>query len=89
MPGSDLLRQLQGCALTTAEIHYYMPDYPSLLQLFIWQEYDEAPDFPALRLFLDYWRRDIDAVLHGVRIAHQRLVQPAEWRAVDLVIRVP
>lgn len=62
MAGSDLLKQLQGSALTTAEIHYLLPDYPSLLQLFIWQDYDEAPDFPALHLFLGHWHREIEGI---------------------------
>lgn len=77
------LRQLQGYGLSTVEIHYYLPDHPSLLQQFIWQEYDLAPKFPVLRKFLDFWRRDIEAVLHSVRVAHSQLIRPTEWRAVD------
>lgn len=77
------LKQLQGYGLSTVEIHYYMPDHPSLLQQFIWQEYDVAPKFPVLRNFLDFWRRDIEAVLHSVRVAHSHLIRPSEWRAVD------
>jgi len=80
---SDLGRQLQGYALTTVEIHYYLPDHPSLLQLFLWQHYDLAPKFPALHGFLDHWRREIEAPIHSVRVAHQHLIGPAEWRAVD------
>lgn len=34
--------QMDGYGLTTAEIHYHMPDHPSLLQLYVWQEYDLA-----------------------------------------------
>ncbi|ALC12363.1 usg protein [Sphingopyxis sp. 113P3] len=80
--------QLQGYGLTTAEIHYYRPDAPSLLQLFVWQEYDVAPDFPELRRFLDHWRREIEAALHSIRVAHRNLIGPAEWRAVDGVISI-
>jgi uncharacterized protein Usg len=87
---SDLgfMAQLQGYGLTTAEVHYYRPDAPSLLQLFIWQEYDLEPDFPRLFDFLDHWRRELDAALHSVQIAHGRLIRPAEWRAIDGVISV-
>jgi uncharacterized protein Usg len=81
--------QLEGYGLTTAEIHYYRPDAPSLLQLFIWQEYDLAPDFPTLFDFLDHWRREIGAALHSVRIAHDRLIGFTEWRAVDSIIPLP
>jgi uncharacterized protein Usg len=37
--------QMEGYGLTTAEIHYHLPDYPRLLQLYVWQEYDLAPEF--------------------------------------------
>lgn len=80
--------QMEGYGLTTAEIHYRLPDHPSLLQLFVWQEYDLAPDFPVLFDFLDHWRREIEAALHSVRIAHERLIRPTEWRAVDGVIPI-
>jgi len=88
MSDPALARQLQGYGLTTAEIHYYRPDHPSLLQLFVWQEYDLAPDFPVLFDFLDHWRREVEAALHSVRIAHERLIRPAEWRAADDVLSI-
>ena len=83
MPDRAFLKQLDGYGLTTAEIHYYRPDAPSLLQLFIWQDYDLAPDFPVLFDFLDFWRREIEGAVHSVQIAHKQLLGPAEWRAVD------
>jgi uncharacterized protein Usg len=88
MSDRDFTLQLQGYGLTTAEIHYYMPDHPSLLQMFLWQHYDLAPQFPVLHQFLDHWRREIEAALHSVRVAHAHLISPAEWRAVDGVISV-
>jgi uncharacterized protein Usg len=84
----DFLAQLEGYGLATAEISYYMPDHPSLIQLFIWQEYDLAPRFPVLAGFLDHWRLEIEAAVHSVRVAHQRLIRPAEWRAVDGIITI-
>jgi uncharacterized protein Usg len=57
MSQATLLRQLEGFSLTTAEILYRLPDYPRLLQTYIWQEYDIAPNFPKLVDFLDYWAR--------------------------------
>lgn len=88
MSGAGFIAQPQGYGLTTAEIHYFRPDAPSLLQLFVWQEYDLAPDFPMLVDFLDHWRREIVAALHSVRIAHDDLIRPAEWRTVDGVISI-
>jgi hypothetical protein len=45
---TSLLRQLEGFALTTAEILYRLPDYPRLLQGYMWQDYDLALNFPKL-----------------------------------------
>jgi uncharacterized protein Usg len=84
----DFIRQLDGYGLTTAEIHYRMPDRPSLLQLYIWQDYDLAPDFPTLQGFLDFWKRELDGGLHSVRVAHQRLIRPSEFRAVQGIITI-
>ncbi|MCW6530299.1 usg protein [Sphingomonas sp. MMSM20] len=86
MTDRAFVAQLEGYGVTTAEIHYYRPDAPSLLQLFVWQEYDLAPDFPVLFDFLDHWQREIKAALHSVRIAHDKLIGPREWRAVDGII---
>ena len=43
---TDALPGLREYRLTTAEIIYRMPDHPDLLQSFIWQKLDLAPDFP-------------------------------------------
>lgn len=86
MVSRAFLLQVEGYGLTTAEIHYRLPDHPSLLQLYIWQEYDVAPSFPILRRFLRYWQDELEGALHSVRVAHQRLITPAEWKAVDGII---
>jgi hypothetical protein len=41
-----------------------------------------------LQRFLDYWRRELEGALHSVRVAHNRLIKPTEWRAVDGIIHV-
>jgi len=79
---------MAGQGLVTAEIAYFLPDHPRLIQLFIWQLHDVAPAFPHLARFLDHWRTDIEASIHSIRIAHNGLIRPAEWRAVDGVISV-
>ena len=79
----DFRRQLDGYSLATAEITYHMPDARSLLQTFVWQQYDLAPKFPELRKFLDFWTRELDGPLHSVRVAHSALIKPAEIRLVD------
>ena len=86
MVTTDFRRQLAGYGLTTATILYRLPDHPALLQSFIWQEYDLAPRFPNLRDFLDFWRREIEGKLHSVRVAHSKLLKPAEIRTVNGVL---
>jgi uncharacterized protein Usg len=85
---ADFARQIEGYGLSTVQIHYWLPDHPSLLQQFVLQQYDIAPRFPELDKFLDDWRREIDAVLHSVQVVHNHLIAPAEWRAVDGVITI-
>jgi len=80
--------QLKGYGLTTAHILYRMPDFRSVLQTFVWQDYDIAPDFPVMMKFLDFWRDTLDGPIHSVRYAHRRLIGPGEWRAVDGEFRV-
>jgi uncharacterized protein Usg len=87
MVSADFVKQVEGYGLTTAEILYRMPDHPKLLQTFIWQYYDLAPDFPVLIRFLDFWRDQIEGMLHSVTVVHARLIRPAEFRAVDGIIR--
>ncbi|KAF0132483.1 MAG: Usg family protein, partial [Methylocystaceae bacterium] len=53
MASSGFRLQLQGYGLTTANILYRLPDYPKIIQSYIWQEYDLHPEFPELRKFLD------------------------------------
>ncbi|MFC5068737.1 usg protein [Flaviflagellibacter deserti] len=88
MVSSDFVKQWQGYGLTTAEILYRLPDHPSLLQSYFWQEYDLAPNFPVLVRFLDFWRDRLEGGLHSVRVAHCGLIKPAEYRAVDGIIRL-
>ena len=76
----DLVRQLRGERLTTTQVLYYMPDSPSLLQEFVWQTLDLAPEFPRVHRFLDFWRREIEAVIHSVTVASAGLVAPARLR---------
>ncbi|WP_411816399.1 usg protein [Hyphococcus sp. DH-69] len=75
-------KQLAGYRLATAEIFYHMPDHPELLQTYIWQDYDIAPQFPVLKKFLDFWTRELEGPLHSVRLASQKLITASELRSV-------
>ena len=90
MTDTAFLRQLEGFALTTAEIIYRLPDHQMLLQSYIWQDYDLAPRFPKLIEFLN----SDDPV---VRLASIRTLEvltgqtlgydyaAPEWRRQDMI----
>ena len=83
MISKDFRRQLEGYGLTTAHILYRLPDHPSLLQTYVWQDYDLHPKFPPLRRFLNFWLETLEGPLHSVTVAHARLIKPTEIRAVN------
>jgi uncharacterized protein Usg len=66
--------------LTTAEILYRLPDFPGLLQVFLWQTLDTAPDFPVLRKFLAFWQDNLDGPIHSVRVAHVGILDRHDLR---------
>lgn len=81
----DLELMVKDYRLTTAEILYHLPDHPSLLQTYVWQNLDIAPKFPILAKFLNFWETSLDARLHSVKIASAKLVKPNQVRHVDHV----
>ena len=80
MTPSETELMLKGYGLTTAEIFYRMPDYQNVLNSYIWQEYDIAPDHPRLFEFVDFWRKELDGPLHSVRFTHRKMIGPGEWQ---------
>jgi uncharacterized protein Usg len=88
MASRDICRMIEGYGLTTANIFYRLPDYPAIVQSYVWQEYDLHPDFPELHKFLDFWSRSLDGKLHSVLVAHARLIRPAEISMVDAEFRL-
>ena len=73
---------LKGYGLTTAEFFYRMPDYQNVLNSYIWQEYDIAPDHPRLFKFIEFWQDEIEGPLHSIRFTHRKMISPGEWRNV-------
>ncbi len=74
--------------LTTAEIVYRMPDHPELLQTYLWQDLDIAPDYPVLAKFLVFWQRELDGKLYSVRIASAPLAKPPRLRAAGAYMQL-
>ena len=85
---SDLELQRRDYRLTTAEIIYHMPDHPDLLQSFIWQKLDLAPEYPELRRFLDFWKDNIEGRLHSVKVGQATVLGPPRFRRVGTSLRL-
>ncbi len=66
--------------LTTAKILYHLPDYEKLIQEFIWQDYDLAPQYPSLTKFLSFWEKEIEGRLHSVYVAEKAFITPGNFR---------
>jgi uncharacterized protein Usg len=82
MSMSETEMMLKGYGLTTAEFFYHMPDHLHVLNSFIWQEYDLAPDHPRLFGFIAFWQEEIEGPLHSARFTHRKMISSGEWRNV-------
>lgn len=79
---------LEQYRLTTAEIVYRLPDHPSLLQTYVWQDMDVNPDFPILRRFLHFWERELEGRLYAVKVASCEIIKPSEFQFSKGIITV-
>ncbi|MBK5912243.1 hypothetical protein CCR85_12160 [Rhodothalassium salexigens] len=71
---------LAGYQLATAEILYRLPDHPSFLQTFVWQDFDLVPRYPVLKRFLAFWEDNLDGALHSVRVTSAKVLTTGDWR---------
>ena len=69
------------------QVIYYMPAHPTLLQEFTWGYEDRIPELMRTHQFLNYWKRNIDAVISEVMlsIANERR---RTWRSVDEILNL-
>ncbi|MEN8657336.1 aspartate-semialdehyde dehydrogenase [Marivita sp.] len=79
---SETELMLRGYGLTTAQLYYRMPDFQNVLNTFVWQEYDLAPDHPKLFEFIEFWQDTIEGPLHSVQYTHRKLLSSGEWQQV-------
>lgn len=79
---TDMERMLAGYGLTTAQMFYKMPDFQSVLNVFVWQDYDLAPDHPRLFDFIEFWKNEIEGPLHSVSFSHRKMIAPGEWQNI-------
>jgi uncharacterized protein Usg len=80
------LDQMAGSGLSGVQFHDDRPDHRSLLEQFVIQQCDVAPQFSGLDRFIAFWGREIGAVLHAVRVVRKHLFGAREWRQVDAIV---
>lgn len=70
--------------LVSVSVIYFMPDHRSILNEFHWQTMDIRPEYPRVQKFIDYWKREIEAVIHEVRISDSH----TGWRNAAGIFRL-
>lgn len=72
--------------IATAEVLFFLPDHPHILQTFLWQTEDLFPEFPRICKFTEYWLEHIPARIHTVTVTHSLLIKKKELKVVrDMV----
>ena len=59
---------IEKWTVASVQVIYYIPDYPHIINEFMWQTDDQRPDFPRIGRFLNYWDRYIDGPIKEVYI---------------------
>ena len=54
---------LKKWTIASVQVVYYIPDYMSLVNEFVWQTEDQLPDYPRIGRFLNYWDKHIDGTI--------------------------
>ena len=73
---------IEKWTVASVQVIYYIPDFPHIVNEFMWQTDDQRPDFPRIGRFLNYWDRYIDGPIkevyiydhekHNVRVVDRR-----------------
>jgi len=71
---------LKKWTVASVQVVYYIPDYMSLVNEFVWQTEDQLPEYPRITRFLDYWDKNIDGPIKEVYIYDH---EEAKVRHVD------
>lgn len=77
---------VKGYSLVTINVIYFLPDHRSLVNEFMWQTLDLRPKYPRIEKFLDYWRREIDAVIKEVQLSDSVGLNPRHFRKIEEII---
>jgi len=69
--------------LVLLNVNYYLPDYTSIIQEFIWQTKDIAPELPRVHKFLNFWHHNIEAVISEVFVTYDDDYKVHKIRVTD------
>jgi uncharacterized protein Usg len=63
-------------------ITYAMPDFPHIVNEFIWHMEDIAPELTRLNSFISYWQKNIEAEIRHIEVSQS---QPHSFFNADVV----
>lgn len=61
---------LRRKSIVTVGVFYYMPDFPNIVNEFVWQVEDVVPEIPRIHAFLCYWKKEKLARVQQVLVSH-------------------
>ena len=73
-----------SAVIAVAAVIYFLPDYNSILQEFVFQQYDILPEYPKLKKFIRFWRKNIEAEIHRVDFSSMF----SEYKFVETVLTI-
>ncbi|MGD8327079.1 MAG: protein usg [Sphingomonadales bacterium] len=77
-----------GYRLCKARIIYRNPDDPKLLETYLWQELDHAPDYPVLKSFLRAWSAYCTSDIESVEVHQCKEVTPEDLEKASISLLI-
>jgi uncharacterized protein Usg len=72
----------QSKVFLLTRITYSLPDYPHLVNDFVWQFEDIAPELLGFNTFIDYWQKHIEAEIRCIEVSQS---QPHSFFNADII----
>lgn len=79
---------LKDARITTIKVYYWMPDYESILQLFLWQFDDIPPQFPKAHKFLNHWHNNVEARIKDIYLSYAGHLKQVEFNPIDDIFNI-
>tara|TARA_B100001057_G_scaffold267841_1_gene267952 strand:+ start:5233 stop:5496 length:264 start_codon:yes stop_codon:yes gene_type:complete len=79
---------IKDARITTIKVYYWMPDYESILQLFLWQFDDIPPQFPKAHKFLNHWHNNVEARIKDIYLSYAGHLKQVEFNPIDDIFNI-